>query len=443
MFDQVDSESMNYFCKKTVENEKILESNGKLWTTALDMQLKEFVILYNFNFYDIANRFHNFISEKKRYEFTEDEIRRHWAFIHATRYLNISIDEEYYERMRLKYKVEDIAKKKITPEEEKNKEVEDKKIQKEIEKMRYERFNLITVSNPDDELNNKDKILDKETSGNGEQIGKRLEISEIQQEKEIPEKSQSHFDNQKLQIKISETNNENSQEQIQAAEKNSLEDDDIINNLFKSSQVKNNLILIEKESDSKFPGDKFNLSDDNPQYEESLFPISTKQNFFLGENKILDSNIETNADNTSQDQQNPNDTSVDEDLYLSLKQKYAYGGFDKEIEKTKTIDDFIKEDDKLREQYDNLNTYYNFAVKSLNYFIPKLGKGLEGEGQTSENEINSSTLPILDSEGAEDQFESKVIQKTSEKINDLFLNSVRNFLCIFLQKQFFENKFII
>ena len=79
----------------------------------------------------------------------------------------------------------------------------------------------------------------------------------------------------------------------------------------------------------------------------------------------------------------------------------------------------------------------------MNYFIPKLGKGIEGEGQTCETEINTGTLPILDSEGAEDQFESKVIQKTSEKINDLFLNSVRNFLCIFLKKQFFENKFLI
>jgi hypothetical protein len=439
MFDQVDSESMDYFCKKTVENEKILESNGKLWTTALDMQLKEFVILYNFNFYDIASRFHNFISEKKRYDFTEDEIRRHWAFIHAARYLNITVDEDYYQRMSTKYKVEEIRKKKITPEEEKNKELEEKKIQKEIEKMRYERFNLITVPNPDDEIKNKEKLegnLNIENSGESGQQGKRMEIMEVSpeqdqnetennQQKIILEKSQSTTNDKesnKLKINISETNeNENL-----PGEKNLEEDDEVINNLFQSVHDKNHIHKNEDSELRNFTSDNYNINDETPQYEESLFPISTKQNFFISENKKLGPNGEIDPDDIPQGQENPNDNSVDEDLYRSLKEKYAYGGFDKEIEKTKTIDDFIKEDDKLREQYDNLNTYYNFAVKSLNYFIPKLGKGLEGDGQTAENEISS--LPVLEneqSEGDVDQFESKVIQKTSEKINDLFLNSVR------------------
>ena len=81
--------------------------------------------------------------------------------------------------------------------------------------------------------------------------------------------------------------------------------------------------------------------------------------------------------------------------------------------------DFIKEDDKLREQYENLNTYYNFAVKSLNYFIPKMGHTMKQDG----NNLDVESEAVSNDENP-DQLESTVIKKTSEKINELFMKSV-------------------
>ena len=52
-------------------------------------------------------------------------------------------------------------------------------------------------------------------------------------------------------------------------------------------------------------------------------------------------------------------------------------GFSSDINKTKNIDDFIQENPELKKQYDNLNKYYDFAMKSLKYLIPKFVKGNE------------------------------------------------------------------
>ena len=389
MFDQVDPERMNYFCTKTMENEKILESNGKIWTIELDKQLTEFVILYNFNFYEVANRFHNFLSQNRKYEFTEDEIRRHWAFIHAARFLDKPIDETYYEGKRVKYKVEEIRKKQVNPEEEKHKEQEQKRIDKEIEKMRYDRFNLITVGPVDegeklakvnkvDDNQNKDLLVENEQPENKEIL------------ENVTTTTQTKIKDENI-INHEPENNYNYNDQ----------DDEVINNLFKTS--KHNQIITEDQN-------KYNISEDNNrEYEETLFPISTKPN-----------DASNNQTPNANEESNPNDTSVDEDLYRALKSRYNGDGIHKDIEKTKTIDDFIKEDDKLREQYENLNTYYNFAVKSLNYFIPKMGHNMKQDeynlGLESEAISNDETNP--------DQFESSVIKKTSEKINELFMNSV-------------------
>ena len=98
---------------------------------------------------------------------------------------------------------------------------------------------------------------------------------------------------------------------------------------------------------------------------------------------------------------------------------------DNEIEQTKNMDDFIRDDENLKREYDNLNTYCNFAVKSLKYFIPKIGKGLKGS--IDETNIQSEISNLKDNEEIsppEDPFEVKVIEKTSKKINDLFINSM-------------------
>jgi hypothetical protein len=89
---------------KTVDYDRVLEGNLLLWTEYLDNCLKDYVIRYNFNFFEVANRFHDFISFPYKYDFSEEECRFHWSFLHSARALNIVIDDEYYKKLKEKHK---------------------------------------------------------------------------------------------------------------------------------------------------------------------------------------------------------------------------------------------------------------------------------------------------------------------------------------------------
>jgi len=173
MNERMDHERMTYVCNNIMENKKILVNNAKLWSVFLDNQLTEFVILYNFNFYQVSNRFQDFISMNKKYDFSEDEIRRHWSFIHAARYLNIPIDDKYYDNIKSNYKNEENEKNNLIEcnlrQEEKRKkdQEEHQKLLNNMEKYKYERFNLITIGN---EQETKEKVL--QTESKLEDIGK-------------------------------------------------------------------------------------------------------------------------------------------------------------------------------------------------------------------------------------------------------------------------------
>jgi hypothetical protein len=66
-----------------------------------------------------------------------------------------------------------------------------------------------------------------------------------------------------------------------------------------------------------------------------------------------------------------------EEIRQRKKKEKTLDGFASDINKTKNIDDFIQENPDLKRQYDNLNKYYDFAMKSLKYLIPKFIKGNE------------------------------------------------------------------
>jgi hypothetical protein len=138
-----DPETMLYYYTKTVENEKVLEGNGKYWSLNLDQTLKTLVVLYNFNFHEIAEKLQSLMP--KNIEPLEEEIKRHWAFLHAARCLRIYVDEEYYTSMREKLPDSNIKLpniKKISDSEEQDK----KRLEKENDKYINERFNLISLN---------------------------------------------------------------------------------------------------------------------------------------------------------------------------------------------------------------------------------------------------------------------------------------------------------
>jgi len=409
MIEHVDEERMNYVCNKILENKAIQASNSQIWTAFLDDQLREFVVQYNFNFFEVANRFHDFIAFPYKYDFSEDEIRRHWSFLHACRYLEIEIDDEYYDKLKARAKEEEKENENIKKEESLDLEKE----KKEMEKYKAARFNLIDISeadksdviiNPEDNnfdydnpIENKlknDELFEKsienidfrkEENNIKENLNNLKNQNECNNTKNIEEyetevdtrmesfennkkeqnftnnKQDKPFENSHFEKTINENNLnlKNNEKKIESL--NGFEDDDIINALFKVSQK----ISVEEEfpKNLTIDGKDYSLPDQSKEKEEELFPINTK---IIPEHNLSEEELIKYRE--------------------KMLKEYKKGGIDPEIDNTKSFDDLIKEDKKLKTQYDNLNTYFNFAVKSLNYFVPKMSKNLKGNNNTLNNQ---------------------------------------------------------
>jgi hypothetical protein len=66
---KLEDESNKYlYLNKIIDNIKVKQQNGRLWTPYHDMQLYEYVIKYNFNFYEISNAFQRLCTNDKKYE---------------------------------------------------------------------------------------------------------------------------------------------------------------------------------------------------------------------------------------------------------------------------------------------------------------------------------------------------------------------------------------
>ena len=142
---KLEDESNKYlYLNKIIDNIKVKQQNGRLWTPYHDMQLYEYVIKYKFNFYEISNAFQRLCINDKKYEYSEDAVRLHWAFLHAMRFFEQTPDEAYYQRMKLQYDKEKPKTFKKTVEEkeqEKLSEEEDiKRMKEEFEKMMHEKY---------------------------------------------------------------------------------------------------------------------------------------------------------------------------------------------------------------------------------------------------------------------------------------------------------------
>lgn len=399
MFEHVDESRMKYICNKIVDNKAILLSNSNIWTAFLDEQLKDFVVQYNFNFFEVANRFHDFIAFPYKYDFSEDEIRRHWSFLHACRYLGTEIDDEYYDKLKARAKVEE----KEACIKQKEDELDLEKEKKDMEKFKAERFNLIDMGdgkskekaskfekdkidydNPvEHNLRNDDHFekcienIDLKRNENGEEVEvettipnghKKLKNDTPQnsnQEIKINKNSNKNETENLVEKSINEINKatENKDSSNTNVEKLSgFEDDDVINALFKVTQK----ISTEEDlpKDLTIDGKDYKHPETKIEKEEDLFPISI--------NNLPQHNL------TEEEMLN-----YREDMLYELNNEGTYRG----IDKTKSFDDLIKEDENLKTQYDNLNTYFKFAVKSLNYFVPKMSKKLVGNRKTIDGEV--------------------------------------------------------
>lgn len=414
--EHVDESRMKYICNKIIENRLIQISNSSIWTAFLDDQLREFVIQYNFNFFEVANRFHEFIAFPYKYDFSEDEIRRHWSFLHACRYLNKEIDDEYYDKLKARAKEESKEQEKLVVEDHLDLEKE----QKEIEKYRAQRFNLIEINSEGgknmENLSKDKNIYDNDNPvdqilKNDEHFEKCIENIELRKNENVTtnenyglesvvithnnEGAPYKLKDSAQDIKVDTTlkpNNNNSFNVSSNLEKrsepsigniendntansvpnktieqkiNPPEDEDIIDALFKVSQKMQ--VDDEMLKNLTISGDEYKKAEKN---EEDLFPINIKN---LPEHNLSEEELIRYRE--------------------SMLSGYCDDSLYRELNNTKTLEELIKEDPKLKSQYENLNTYFNFAVKSMNYFIPKINRSLD-EGKKNKLQIES-----IDNEG--------------------------------------------
>lgn len=121
---------IKYACEHIIQNENVIKANKTLWNEYKDKLLKQIVIMMNFDFAEIAKKFDNIckIEKKKKTEddsepiYNENELRRHYAFLHAMRTLGKEVNSAYYEALLIQNKQE----------EEHHKEITEKKESKEI-----------------------------------------------------------------------------------------------------------------------------------------------------------------------------------------------------------------------------------------------------------------------------------------------------------------------
>ena len=416
-----EANKFNYM-NKIIDNPKVKQQNGRLWTPYHDMQLYEYVIKYHFNFYEISNAFQKLCTNDKKYEYSEDAVRLHWAFLHSMRNFDQTPDEAYYQRMKLQYDKEKPKTFKSTVEErekilseeedikrmkaeldrmEKDKEEKEKKIKENKEKKEKER-------------KEKDKKEEEEVEELISTTSKRKEKNEEKEEKD-----------EKVEV-----NEKNKEEELKKNNKNKLYDEDnepeFIKQLFSKNipqeildklnkdQGKYNNNMNNSEENKKMINENNKVTKENDKNKNEI----SKNNPLIMKTKDIDeANIDSNLDinkeiiKKEKEKENINKINDDEEDLFPIKSskqkeisepgKLENINMEKELRNTQDFNDYIQSNPELKKQYEQLNNYCNFAVKSINYIVNK-GAGMDN---TSESE-------------------AKKIEQANKKLNEFLLEPI-------------------
>ena len=399
---------------KIIDNLKVKQQNGRLWTPYHDMQLYEYVIKYNFNFYEISNAFQKLCTNDKKYEYSEDAVRLHWAFLHAMRNFDQTPDEAYYQRMKLQYNKEKPKSFKNTVEErekmlseeedirrmkaeldkiEKDKEEKEKKMKEEKEKKEKERIEKEKKEDQEvEELISTTKRKDE----NGEDDGK----------KEIKNDEKKDDDKNDKEDKL-KTNNEN-----KLYDENN--EPEFIKQLFSKNIPQEILDKLNKDqgkynnnkNSSNDLGENTNKITEDKNEEQNIIndtegSIKPKDN--INEEVNIDSNLDINEELSKKEKKdNINIINEEEDLFpikshkqkgISEPGKIENINMEKELRNTQDFNDYIQSNPELKKQYDQLNNYCNFAVKSINYIVKK-GAGVDNTSESEAKKIEQANRQL-------------------------------------------------
>ena len=404
---KLEDDSTKYFyMNKVIDNIKVKQQNGRLWTPYHDMQLYEYVIKYNFNFYEISNAFQRLCINEKKYEYSEDAVRLHWAFLHAMRHFEQTPDEAYYQRMKLQY---DKEKPKTFKKRVEEKEKEKLSEEEEIKRMKKEFENLMKEKYDENKENKENKQMDdnKENTKVELDIKEKEEVDEIiyetKRKKEEEEKKEENIDNKEDKDKKED---KEKKEEKDKAENNKLFDEsnepEYIKQLFNKKIPQDILDKLNKDQ-GKYNNSpsKQSPSDNNPQTASNIINNEPKESPQIQskENEIVTNEIKNNFIEKEEEDLFPIKSNKQKEI--SEPGKFLNINMEKELQNTQDFHDYIESNPELKKQYDQLNNYCNFAVKSINYLVNK---------STGIGDTNSE--------------EAKKIEQTNKQLNELLLQPI-------------------
>ena len=398
---KLEEDSNKYFyMNKVIDNIKVKQQNGRLWTPYHDMQLYEYVIKYKFNFYEISNAFQRLCINDKKYEYSEDAVRLHWAFLHAMRFFEQTPDEAYYQRMKLQYDKEKPKTFKKTVEDKEKEKEKNLNEKEEIKKMKEEYEKMIGGGMESTEKNHEK---------NGVHVEVELDKKEKEEVEELILESKKKKEEEEKKNEENKDNNEINQEKEE--EKGNKQEIKVDNKLFDEANEPEYIKQLFNKNIPQEILDKLNKDEGKYNNNNSNQNTPEKQNQNTNKEIITTSEIIENKKIIAEINTNNNiKNEEDEDLFpiKSNKQKEISepGNFnninaEKELQNTQDFHDYIASNPELKKQYDQLNNYCNFAVKSINYLVNK---------STGMN----NTPPE----------EAKKIEKANKQLNELLLEPV-------------------
>ena len=129
--------------------------------------------------------------------------------------------------------------------------------------------------------------------------------------------------------------------------------------------------------------------------------IKPKDN--INEEANIDSNLDINEELSKKEKKdNINIINEEEDLFpikshkqkgISEPGKIENINMEKELRNTQDFNDYIQSNPELKKQYDQLNNYCNFAVKSINYIVKK-GAGVDNTSESEAKKIEQANRQL-------------------------------------------------
>ena len=236
------------------------------------------------------------------------------------------------------------------------------------------------------------------------------ETKRKKEEENIDKKNNNNEKEKEKEIKEEKNNSENKDKKnLEEKKDNKLYDEndepEYIKQLFNKTIPPEILDKLNKDqgkynSSPEKEKDKSISSSNNINQKTAINTQSSNQNLQNSPNKEINS-TSNNKTNTENEEEDLFPIKSSKQKEISEPGKFENINMEKELQNTQDFHDYIESNPELKKQYDQLNNYCNFAVKSINYLVNK---------STGLNDTSSE--------------EAKKIEQTNKQLNELLLEPI-------------------